>query len=73
VGKLTVSHRYNHLSLLPSNPGEFQQELVAQDLPGCKSRKICITTKEKVISLFFLILSEILIRNQLLKTTGFQQ
>jgi len=37
VGKLTVSHRYNHISLLPSDPGEFQRELVAQDLPGHKS------------------------------------
>jgi len=58
VGKLTVSHRYNRLSLLSSNPGEFQQELVAQDLPGHKSRKICITTKEKTTSLFFLIFCE---------------
>jgi hypothetical protein len=53
VGKLTVSHRYNRVSLLPSDPGEFQQELVAQDLPGCKSRKIWITTKEKSLTLNF--------------------
>jgi hypothetical protein len=45
VGKLPVSHRYNRLSLLPSDPGEIQQELVAQDLPGCKSRKFWVTTK----------------------------
>jgi len=38
VGKLPVSHRYNRLPLLPSDPGGIQQELVAQDLPGCKSR-----------------------------------
>jgi hypothetical protein len=39
VGKLPASHRYNRLPLLPSDPGGIQQELVAQDLPGCKSRK----------------------------------
>jgi hypothetical protein len=39
AGKLPVSHRYNRLPLLPSDPGGIQQELVAQDLPGCKSRK----------------------------------
>src|SRR5512138_1277337 len=27
-GRLITSHRYNHLSLLPSGPGEVQQELV---------------------------------------------
>jgi len=27
-GRLLTSHRYNHLSLLPSGPGEVQQELV---------------------------------------------
>ncbi len=32
-GKLPVSHRYNRLPLLPSDPGGIQQELVAQDLP----------------------------------------
>jgi hypothetical protein len=36
VGKLPVSHRYNRLPLLPSDPGGIQQELVAQDLPGAK-------------------------------------
>ena len=36
VGKLPASHRYNRLPLLPSDPGGFQQELVAQDLPGAK-------------------------------------
>jgi len=36
VGKLPVSHRYNRLPLLSSDPGGFQQELVAQDLPGAK-------------------------------------
>lgn|GEM_PF-1068617 len=36
VGKLPVSHRYNRLPLLPSDPGGIQQELTAQDLPGCK-------------------------------------
>jgi hypothetical protein len=28
--------------LLPSDPGEFHQELVAQDLPGAKVEKISI-------------------------------
>jgi len=28
MGKLPISHRYNHLPLLPSDPGGFQQELV---------------------------------------------
>jgi hypothetical protein len=32
--------------LLSSDPGGVQQELVAQDLPGDKSRKICFPTKE---------------------------
>jgi len=27
-GRLLTSHRYNHISLLPSGPGEVQQELV---------------------------------------------
>lgn len=33
VGKLLISHCYNSLSLLPSGPGEVQEELVVQDLP----------------------------------------
>lgn len=33
MGKLLVSHRYDSLSLLPSDPGEVQEELVVQDLP----------------------------------------
>jgi len=27
-GRLITSHRYNRLSLLPSGPGEVEQELV---------------------------------------------
>ena len=38
VGKLLISHRYNHLPLLPSGPGGVQQELVVQDLPHTKIR-----------------------------------
>jgi len=38
VGKLTASHRFDRLPLLPSGPGGVQQELVVQDLPGDKSR-----------------------------------
>ena len=29
TGKLTMSHRYNHIPLLPSDPGGVLQELVA--------------------------------------------
>ncbi len=36
MGKLLASHRYDPLSLLPSGPGEFQGELVVQDLPTAK-------------------------------------
>jgi len=39
VGKLSVSHRFDRLPLLSSDPGGVQQELVVQDLPGDKSRK----------------------------------
>ena len=42
VGKLPVSHRYNRLPLLPSDSGGFQQELVAQDLPGAKVEKFSL-------------------------------
>ncbi len=47
MGKLPVSHRYNRLPLLPSDPGGIQQELVAQDLPGDKSRHFCFSSKLK--------------------------
>jgi len=36
MGKLTVSHRYNLLPLLRSNPGGIGRELVVQDLPERK-------------------------------------
>jgi len=42
VGKLPVSHRYNRLPLLPSDSGGFQQELIAQDLPGAKVEKFSL-------------------------------
>jgi len=48
VGKLPVSHRYNRLPLLPSDPGGIQQELVAQDLPGCKSRNFSFPAKQNM-------------------------
>jgi len=38
MGKLLVSHRYNRLPLLPSDPGGVQRELVVQDLPNAKLR-----------------------------------
>ncbi|GAB1450320.1 hypothetical protein MASR2M47_03760 [Draconibacterium sp.] len=47
MGKLPVSHRYNRLPLLPSDSGGFQQELVAQDLPGAKVEKIRLQPNEK--------------------------
>ena len=37
-GKLDISHRYNHLPLLPSDPGGVQWELVVYDLPQHKDR-----------------------------------
>jgi len=39
VGKLTISHRYNRLPLLPSGPGGVQQELVVWDLPVLRVQK----------------------------------
>jgi hypothetical protein len=51
VGKLPVSHRYNHLPLLPSDPGGVQQELVVQDLPDTKVVKNQDVTKYKQISM----------------------
>lgn len=32
-GKLSTSHRYNLLPLLPSGPGGVQRELVVYDFP----------------------------------------
>jgi len=49
VGKLPASHRYNRLPLLSSDPGGFQQELVAQDLPGAKV-EIFNTTPNKLFA-----------------------
>lgn len=42
-GKLPVSHRYNRLHLLSSDPGGIQQELVVQDLPAAKIRFSCLS------------------------------
>jgi len=47
VGKLPVSHRYNRLPLLPSDSGGFQQELIAQDLPGAKVEKFTLQPNKK--------------------------
>jgi len=47
VGKLPVSHRYNRLPLLPSDSGGFQQELIAQDLPGAKVEKFSLQPNKK--------------------------
>ena len=48
MGKLPASHRYNRLPLLPSDPGGFQQELVAQDLPGAKVEKFNLQPNKKL-------------------------
>ena len=47
MGKLPVSHRYNRLPLLPSDSGGFQQELIAQDLPGAKVEKFSLQPNKK--------------------------
>lgn len=39
-GKLTMSHRYDLIPLLPSGPGGVLRELVAQDFPDANIRKI---------------------------------
>jgi len=39
-GKLAAAHRSTILSLLPSSPGEVQQELVVQGLPVAKIKRI---------------------------------
>ena len=56
VGKRPVSHRYNRLPLLPSDSGGFQQELVAQDLPGAKVEKFSLHANKKNIPCNFIIL-----------------
>ena len=35
-GKLNISHRYNLIPLLSSDPGGILRELVVYDLPICK-------------------------------------
>ena len=44
-GKLDISHRYNHIPLLPSGPGGVLQELVVYDLPDCKGKQFSIKNK----------------------------
>ena len=44
-GKLSTSHRYNLLPLLPSGPGGIQRELVVYDLPDAKILKISLRQK----------------------------
>ena len=56
MGKLPVSHRYNRLPLLPSDSGGFQQELVAQDLPGAKVEKFSLQANKKNIPCNFIFL-----------------
>jgi len=54
VGKLPVSHRYNRLPLLPSDSGGFQQELIAQDLPGAKVEKFSLHPNKKFTGFWIL-------------------
>ena len=44
-GKLDISHRYNRIPLLSSDPGGVLQELVVYDLPGHKGRNFFIIPK----------------------------
>ena len=53
-GKLDISHRYNHIPLLPSGPGGVLQELVVYDLPDCKGKQFSI--KNKFVCVIFVIL-----------------
>ncbi len=52
MGKLLISHRYNHLPLLPSGPGGIQWELVVQDLPAAKVSKAFSCFKYFKLKLF---------------------
>ena len=45
-GKLDISHRYNHIPLLPSGPGGVLQELVVYDLPECKGNYFWVKNKK---------------------------
>ena len=40
-----ISHRYDRLHLLPSDPGGVQRELVVPDLPGAKVVKNLVWKK----------------------------
>ena len=53
-GKLDISHRYNHIPLLPSGPGGVLQELVVYDLPDCKGKQN--SNKNKFVCIIFVIL-----------------
>ncbi len=55
-GKLNISHRYNHIPLLPSGPGGVLQELVVYDLPGCKGKHFSIKNNG-LIFIFVLLYS----------------
>lgn len=47
-----ISHRFNHLPLLPSDPGGIQRELVVSDLPAAKIQKLNIHANESLHPLF---------------------
>ena len=49
-GKLSTSHRYDLLPLLPSDPGGIQRELVVYDLPDAKLLNFHDSTNLFVIS-----------------------
>lgn len=46
-GKLSTSHRYDLLPLLPSGPGGVQRELVVYDFPDANIVKFQILSKIK--------------------------
>jgi hypothetical protein len=64
VGKLPASHRYDHLPLLPSDPGGVQQELVVQDLPAAKVEKNSGVPNKKVFLLYVCIKTNRVMENK---------
>ncbi len=56
-GKHLLSHRYNLLPLLCSQPGGVQRELIVKDLPGTKVRKRAVFRNENSFIFTRLIIS----------------
>lgn len=57
-GKLNISHRYNLIPLLSSDPGGILRELVVYDLPICKGTLFFCSAKN-----FFMQKTETLLSN----------